>query len=80
MIATLTSKGQVTIPKKFREIMHLHAGDKLDFFITDEGEIKVVPVTKKSRDGFGILSKHTTQKLTIDEMNDKLKERFKAEK
>lgn len=31
MIATLTSKGQITIPRSIRERLHLKPGDKLDF-------------------------------------------------
>lgn len=31
MIATLTSKGQITIPRAIRENLHLKPGDKLDF-------------------------------------------------
>nr|MBC8379657.1 AbrB/MazE/SpoVT family DNA-binding domain-containing protein [Planctomycetota bacterium] len=30
-LATLTSKGQVTIPKTVRNSLHLHAGDKVEF-------------------------------------------------
>jgi len=37
---TLTSKGQVTIPKEIREQMGLKPFDKLRFYIED-GEIKV---------------------------------------
>lgn len=35
--ATLTSKGQVTIPKAVREAMGLKEGDRVDFIETDRG-------------------------------------------
>lgn len=41
--ATLTSKGQVTIPLSLRTLLGLHAGSKLDF-IQDENGFKVIPV------------------------------------
>ena len=31
MIVTITSKGQITIPKQLRQKFHLKTGDKLDF-------------------------------------------------
>ncbi len=37
-LTTLTSKGQVTIPKKVREALRLHTGDKIHFFITKDGD------------------------------------------
>jgi antitoxin PrlF len=40
-IATMTNKGQVTIPKEVREIFGLHSGDKLDFSCEREGRIIV---------------------------------------
>ena len=44
MIATLTSKGQVTLPKVIRNQLRLHAGDRLDFFVKGDGHIEVVPL------------------------------------
>ena len=38
-LATITSKGQVTVPKKFRDNLGLHAGDKIDFHLNDDGSI-----------------------------------------
>jgi len=29
-VATLTTKGQVTIPKKIRDTLKLHTGDKIE--------------------------------------------------
>jgi AbrB family looped-hinge helix DNA binding protein len=34
-LATLTSKGQVTIPKQVRDSLRLHTGDKVEFVITE---------------------------------------------
>ena len=37
--ATLTSQGQVSIPKKVRERLHLHKGDRVVFLEDDRGRI-----------------------------------------
>ena len=52
-IATVTSKGQVTIPKSIRDALRLHTGDKLEFIVTEEGDTLLRPVTKKVDDVFG---------------------------
>ncbi len=45
MQSTLTSKGQLTLPKRLRDLLHLEPGDRLEFFVDDDGTIRVVPVT-----------------------------------
>ena len=44
MQATITSKGQVTVPKPIRDLLRLKAGDKMDFVLEDEGSVRVTPV------------------------------------
>ena len=39
MATTLTSKGQVTIPKKVRDALHLGPGSAVEFTVNDAGEI-----------------------------------------
>lgn len=68
-IATMTSKGQVTIPKKIRDMFHLGAGDKLDFQLTDSGMIVVRPVTRKVAEVFGCLESKVHRSATIEEIN-----------
>ncbi|HEY5870172.1 MAG TPA: AbrB/MazE/SpoVT family DNA-binding domain-containing protein, partial [Candidatus Tectomicrobia bacterium] len=43
-VATLTSKGQLVIPKDIREYLHLQPGDRLDFIIRDDGDVILRPV------------------------------------
>ncbi len=46
MLATLTSKGQVTLPAPIREALKLEAGARLDFILQADGSIRIVPVTR----------------------------------
>jgi len=43
MEATITSKGQVTLPKALREALNLSTGDKLSFEFSEEGEVRMSP-------------------------------------
>lgn len=45
--ATMTSKGQVTIPLAIREALGLDAGTQLSFQVS-EGEFRVRPISRKS--------------------------------
>ncbi|MCY4467263.1 MAG: AbrB/MazE/SpoVT family DNA-binding domain-containing protein [Thiotrichales bacterium] len=45
MQTTITSKGQVTVPKPIRDKLHLKPGDKIDFMLDEDGGMRVVPVT-----------------------------------
>jgi antitoxin PrlF len=71
--ATVTSKGQVTLPNDVRKRLRLHEGDKVGF--TFEGGDRVV-VTKggpRISDLFGILGK-PPRSLTLEEMDEVIKE------
>jgi AbrB family looped-hinge helix DNA binding protein len=39
MTSTLTSKGQVTIPKKVRDALHLQPGNAVEFAVNAGGEV-----------------------------------------
>jgi AbrB family looped-hinge helix DNA binding protein len=39
--ATLTSKGQITIPVKLRARLNLKAGDKVEFFLDGSGRVSM---------------------------------------
>jgi antitoxin PrlF len=42
--ATLTSKGQITLPKRLREILNLNPGDRIDFVLGADGRFDVLPI------------------------------------
>jgi antitoxin PrlF len=44
MVATITSKGQLTLPKKIREKLNVHSGDKVEFLIDENDNIFILPV------------------------------------
>ena len=78
--STITSKGQITIPKAVRDALKLNAGDKIEFVVTDKREALIRPISKKVDEVFGILHKPDQKKVSVEEMNEgirqKMKERF----
>ncbi len=43
--ATLTSKGQITVPKPIRQHLKLKAGDRLVFLVGADGTVNIKPLT-----------------------------------
>ena len=77
-LATLTNKGQVTIPKTVRDSLGLHAGDKLEFVVAKSGKAYIKPVTKRVDDVFGKLHKSGRKPVSVKEMNNKVKKKMQA--
>ena len=67
--ATLTTKGQVTIPKAVRDHLKLETGARLDFVIEDDGTVVVKPVTRHVRELAGLLYRTGRRRLTVREMD-----------
>jgi antitoxin PrlF len=65
--ATLTSKGQVTLPKSVRERLGVEAGHRLDFIEPEQGFL-IVAATRDIRSLEGIVSR-LTKPVTIEAMN-----------
>jgi antitoxin PrlF len=67
--ATVTSKGQVTIPKAVRDLMHIGAGDQIDFVVTDRGDILVRGVNLDIRALRGLLRRPRRINVSVEEMD-----------
>lgn len=53
--ATITSKGQITIPQQVRTDMGLTAGDRVDFIRMEDGHYAVVPASHSIKSLKGII-------------------------
>ena len=78
-LATITSKGQITIPKAVRERLMLDAGDKIEFVFTKNREALIRPVSKTVDDLFGKLYKPGTKTVSIEEMDAAIARKIEAE-
>ena len=76
--ATITSKGQVTIPKDIRQQLDLKTGDRIDFILGNAGEVVIRRVTNSTADVRGILAHRAQAPLTVEQMDDAVRQRFKS--
>lgn len=67
--ATLTSKGQITIPKEIREKLSLRAGDRVTFLPTADGGVilrtKKLPFERL----VGMLGRSACSPVTVEDMD-----------
>lgn len=76
--ATLTSKGQVTIPVDVRTHLGLATGDRIEFVLNEQtGRYEIVPATHSITALKGILRK-PAKPVTIDDMNAAIAEQGTA--
>jgi len=78
-IATLTSKGQMTIPIDIRIYLGLHAGDKLAFIIGQDGHVMLEAVTTDVRQLKDVLPR-PKKTITIEQMNESIAKRGAGER
>ncbi len=74
---TVTSKGQITIPKSVRDRLMLESGHKVDFVLTEQGDVLLRPVTKRVDDIFGVLHKLGQKPLSPREMDVAIQKKIK---
>ncbi|MEX6507108.1 AbrB/MazE/SpoVT family DNA-binding domain-containing protein [Jiella sp. M17.18] len=72
-VTTMTSKGQMTIPKEIREQLALHAGTRCDVSVVD-GSVVLTPRRLRIADLAGFLGNPLGRALTVGEMDDAIAE------
>jgi AbrB family looped-hinge helix DNA binding protein len=70
MSTTVTSKGQVTIPKAVRDRLNLKPGSAVDFSLTADGQVVIAKAgkTAKPKSRFERFRGSATVKMTTDEI------------
>jgi len=73
----MTTKGQLTIPKKIRESLKLHTGDKVEFIVTENREAIIRPISKKVDEIFCKLHKVGRKPVSFEAIDDAIRNRMK---
>ena len=68
MTATVTAKGQITIPKAVREALGVKAGSKVDFKPLDDGHIAIVKQGPRPKSRYARAVGHAGPGPTTDEL------------
>jgi antitoxin PrlF len=76
--ATMTTKGQITIPKAVRDSLHLHSGDRVAFVLRGDSEATLKPITKSVDQVFGKLHSPSQRARTVGEMKRVVAERLRS--
>jgi antitoxin PrlF len=69
MLATVTIKGQVTVPKAIRDQLKIEQGTQLDFKLNDDGSISVRALKRSALSIVGLLRQPGRVAPTIEQMN-----------
>lgn len=72
--ATMTSKGQLTVPKEVREHLGLVAGSKVLFVRLPDGQYRLVARTGTVDDFIGVLHDPAQPAMSIEEINEAIAE------
>lgn len=71
---TLTSKGQLTLPKAIREQAGAHTGDRLEVSVTEDGTIHLRQLRGSVNQLAGILRRPGQRPVSIREMDESIAE------
>ncbi len=66
--ATVTSKGQITIPAAVREGLNIGTGDRVEFVEIESGRYEVIAATQPVKALKGMFGK-SNKVVSIDQMN-----------
>lgn len=70
MLATMTSKGQLTLPKGIRDRLGLSAGSRLDFQVNEQGWLLARPVTNTALGLAGLLRRSGQVAVSVEDMDE----------
>ena len=69
--ATLTTKGQITIPVNVRRSLNVEAGDRVEFVQVEPGRFELIAATRSVRELKGMFGK-VRRRVSIDAMHSSI--------
>ncbi len=66
---TMTTKGQVTVPREIRDRLGLKSGDKMAFTMLSDGTVVMRPKTRRLAELAGLLTRPGQPKVAVADMN-----------
>jgi antitoxin PrlF len=75
MLSTVTSKGQVTLPKALRDRLGIVPGTSLDFVIDGAGNLVARPLQRDPMAVCGLLQRPGQAPVSVEEMDEAVAER-----
>ena len=76
--AKITSKGQITIPRRVRARLAVEPGDRLAFEFDDDGLLRVAPVRDPLLPLRGFLAKDATgRRLDVEQIDEAIRQRMR---
>ena len=67
--ATITSKGQITIPVRVRQALGIDSGDRIEFVEVEKGQFAIVAATRSVQELKGLFRGKRSKPVSIAEMN-----------
>jgi antitoxin PrlF len=67
--ATVTSKGQITIPSRVRNALGVEAGDRVEFVEQGKGQFAIIAATRSVQELKGLFHGKRGKPVSIEEMN-----------
>jgi len=66
--ATLTSKGQMVIPKPIRDLLGIRPGDRLDFVVSENRHVELRTSANDVRELKGLLHRRGRKPVSLETM------------
>jgi antitoxin PrlF len=66
---TMTTKGQVTVPREIRDRLGLKSGDKMAFTMLSDGTVVMRPKTRHLAELAGSLTRPGQPKVAVEDMS-----------
>lgn len=75
--STITSKGQLTVPKDVRDQIGLRTGDEVEFRVEKDGSARLLPMCVRPADVAGIFKHRVSRKVSVEEMDRRVEDAFR---